>query len=172
MVERVIERRQSWASTPSVRRSMQSNRGCDTRPELAVRSELHRRGLRFFVNRRPLPSIRRTADVVFPKLGVAVFVDGCFWHGCPVHHTFAKTNPEFWRNKVERNRARDSETDEALISAGWTVLRVWEHVRATEAADLVEHEVARRRAELGEGMHRSVLSTETGCTDPRSDDLG
>src|SRR5829696_7027401 len=102
--------RNSWASTPAVRATMRANRGRDTGPELALRRALHARGLRYFVNRRPVSSLRRTADLVFPRVKVAVFVDGCFWHGCPKHHTPAKTNSDFWANKVERNRERDAET--------------------------------------------------------------
>src|SRR5690348_16964701 len=106
---------------------MRANRGRDTGPELALRRALHSRGLRYFVNRRPVKTIRRTADIVFPGARVAVFVDGCFWHGCPDHHTAAKANADFWAAKVLGNRARDAETDRLLTDSGWTVLRVWEH---------------------------------------------
>ncbi|WP_406051335.1 very short patch repair endonuclease [Kribbella sp. NBC_00889] len=117
---------------------MRSNRGRDTGPELALRRELHSRGLRYFVNRRPVKELRRTADLVFPRARVAVFVDGCFWHGCPEHHTVSKTNPEYWADKVKANRDRDAETVRRLNSAGWTVLRLWEHMPAAAAADRVE----------------------------------
>jgi DNA mismatch endonuclease, patch repair protein len=117
---------------------MQSNKGRDTAPELALRRELHARGLRYFVNRRPVRSIRRTADLTFPRAKVAVFVDGCFWHGCPEHHTVSKTNAEYWATKVRRNRERDAGTDDVLRSAGWTVIRLWEHVQVQTAADIVE----------------------------------
>lgn len=106
---------------------MQGNRSRDTRPEMALRQALHARGLRYFVNRRPLSALRRTADIVFPRKKLAVFVDGCFWHGCPEHHTLAKTNAEFWADKVSTNTARDRETDALLRADGWTVVRVWEH---------------------------------------------
>src|SRR3954447_11275941 len=122
-----VSRPESWATSPGVRRSMQSNRGRDTKPELALRRELHRRGLRYFVNRRPLVDVRRTADLLFPRARVAVFLDGCFWHGCPEHHTVAKRNATYWARKVERNRARDRQTDELLRAQGWTVVRIWEH---------------------------------------------
>lgn len=112
---------------------MQGNRGRDTRPELALRRALHARGARYFVNRRPLPSFRRTADLLFPRKKVAVFVDGCFWHGCPIHHTVSKTNAAYWRDKVSRNIARDQETDEVLRREGWTVVRLWEHEPLEEA---------------------------------------
>lgn len=115
---------------------MQAVRGRDTKPELLLRSALHRRGLRFYVDRAPLPKMRRRADLVFPRKRVAVYVDGCFWHGCPVHGTWPKNNADWWREKIERNQARDRDTDQQLEEAGWTVVRVWEH-EGSEAADRV-----------------------------------
>ncbi|MDO9410088.1 very short patch repair endonuclease [Patulibacter sp.] len=109
------------------RRRMQAVKRRDTKPELLLRSELHRRGLRFFVDRAPLPKMRRRADLVFPRKKVAVYVDGCFWHGCPIHGTWPKNNAEWWRAKIEGNQARDRDTDKRLVDAGWTVIRVWEH---------------------------------------------
>lgn len=117
---------------------MAANRGRDTKPELRLRSEIHARGLRYFVDRAPLKGLRRRADLVFPRSKVAVFVDGCFWHGCPEHHTVSRTNPEYWAEKVRANRKRDHETDRALEDAGWTVIRVWEHEDPQQAADLVD----------------------------------
>lgn len=107
---------------------------------------MHRLGLRFYVSRRPLPGLRRTADLVFPRARVAVFLDGCFWHGCPQHHTVAKTNAGFWADKVSTNRRRDRETDARLAEAGWDVLRVWEHEDTSEAATRVASLVRARRA--------------------------
>jgi DNA mismatch endonuclease (patch repair protein) len=127
----------SWASSDGVRRSMQSNKGRDTRPELALRSAVHRMGLRYRVSVRPLAKIRRTADLCFTRAKVAVFMDGCFWHGCPIHHTKSKTNADYWADKVVRNRQRDAETDEMLAEAGWTVVRVWEHEHPDAAAQRV-----------------------------------
>src|SRR3954447_6857243 len=95
------------ASSPAVRRRMKATRRRDTAPELALRRELHRRGLRYYVDRSPVPGWRRRADVVFPTARVAVFVDGCFFHGCPLHRTEAKANRDFWREKIEANIARD-----------------------------------------------------------------
>ncbi|WP_152185462.1 very short patch repair endonuclease [Segeticoccus rhizosphaerae] len=129
--------RKSWASTPAARATMQANRGRDTRPELALRRALHSRGLRYYVNRRPEKTIRRTADIVFPRARVAVFVDGCFWHGCPEHHTVAKANARFWADKVTHNRVRDLETNELLRGRGWNVLRIWEHVPVDVAVNAV-----------------------------------
>ncbi len=135
----------SWASSPGTRRSMQSNRGRDTQPELAVRRIVHAQGLRYRVDARPLPQLNRRADLVFTRVKVAVFIDGCFWHGCPVHHTKAKANAEFWATKVATNRSRDEETNRLLDDAGWCVVRAWEHDDPTEIADRVMRAVASRR---------------------------
>jgi DNA mismatch endonuclease (patch repair protein) len=120
---------------------MRSNKRRDTGPELAVRRAVHALGLRYYVDRRPLPGLRRTADLLFPRVKIAVFVDGCFWHGCPVHHTVARTNADFWADKVRRNRERDADTDRRLNEAGWRVVRVWEHEPPAEAAQRVRREV-------------------------------
>lgn len=116
---------------------MLANRGRDTGPERAVRSAVHRRGLRYRVHIRPLPGLRRTADLVFTKARVAVYVDGCFWHQCPAHATTPKTNREFWEAKLEANRSRDQETDLLLAAAGWTSVRIWEHENAQRGAQRV-----------------------------------
>lgn len=134
----------SWASSPGVRRSMQSNKGRDTRPELALRSAVYRLGLRYRVSVRPIAAVRRTADLCFTRASVAVFLDGCFWHGCPAHHTVAKTNAAYWADKVERTRRRDAETDMMLAAAGWTVVRVWEHEDPGVAAQRVAAIVGQR----------------------------
>lgn len=106
---------------------MQGNKGRDTAPELAVRRLLHAAGLRYRVNYRPLPGLRRTADIVFTRKKIAVFIDGCFWHSCPEHATSPKANSDYWLPKLEANRARDADTNAQLRAAGWTVLRYWEH---------------------------------------------
>ncbi|WP_313861669.1 very short patch repair endonuclease [Mycobacterium sp.] len=137
---------ESWASSPEARARMQSNRSRDTKPELALRSAVHARGLRYRVAAKPLTGLRRTADLVFPRAKVAVFLDGCFWHGCPEHHTVATANATFWADKVEGNRARDRDTDSRLADAGWVSVRVWEHEDPAEAARRVEDVVRTRRA--------------------------
>ncbi len=136
----------STASSLAVRAVMRANRGKDTGPELALRSLLYRRGLRYRVDTRPLPDIRRTADVVFPKDQVAVFLDGCYWHGCPEHYRAATKNAGTWRDKIDGNRARDAQTNEILRGAGWTVIRVWEHEDLAEAAERIARELRERRA--------------------------
>ncbi|MEZ5246315.1 MAG: very short patch repair endonuclease [Acidimicrobiales bacterium] len=116
---------------------MRRQRTHDTGTERALRTELHRRGLRYRLHRRPLPDLRREADLLIAKLRLAVFVDGCFWHGCPAHASWPKNNAEFWRAKIETNRERDRDTDDTLRAAGWTVVRVWEHEDAERAADRI-----------------------------------
>ncbi|MGW2552424.1 very short patch repair endonuclease [Streptomyces sp. NPDC001635] len=128
----------SWASSPGTRASMRSNRGRDTKPELILRSSLHRTGLRFKVSARPVPTLRRTADVIFSKYKVAVFVDGCYWHGCPVHGSIPMKNRDFWVAKIEGNKKRDAETDSRLVEHGWFVVRVWEHTPTEAAVALVQ----------------------------------
>lgn len=131
----MVSAEHSWAATPVSRRVMQGNRSRDTRPELAVRRLLHRAGLRYRVAYRPEPRLRRTADVVFTRQRIAVFIDGCFWHGCPDHGQVAtKQNAEYWGQKFVRNRERDLETNELLTAAGWHVLRFWEHEPPADVA--------------------------------------
>lgn len=136
---------ESWASSPDVRACMRANRGRDTKPELALRSAVHALGLRYRVSTRPLPGLRRTADLVFPKARVAVFLDGCFWHGCPEHHTVAVTNGHFWADKVRTNRLRDQDTDCRLNEAGWLSVRVWEHEDPACAALMIREVVEKHR---------------------------
>ena len=127
---------------------MKSNKSRDTKPELALRSAVHALGLRYRVAAKPLVGLRRTADLVFPRAKVAVFLDGCFWHGCPEHHTVASANATFWAEKVESNRTRDRDTDRRLAEAGWDVVRVWEHEDPQLAALHVE-EIVRGRGITG-----------------------
>lgn len=124
---------------------MRAQRRRDTAPEVALRRELHRRGLRFRVQRQVLPDVRRTADIVFGPARVVVEVRGCFWHGCPTHATAPLANAAWWRNKIDRNRARDADTDMRLREAGWQVVVVWEHEDPPTAADRVQEAVRRGR---------------------------
>jgi DNA mismatch endonuclease, patch repair protein len=112
---------------------MRAQRERDTGIEREIRSRLHARGLRFRVHRRLIPGSRREVDVVFPGAKVAVFVDGCFWHGCPEHGTWPQNNADFWRRKIEANVHRDRDTNARLEADGWTVVRVWEHESPAEA---------------------------------------
>jgi DNA mismatch endonuclease (patch repair protein) len=128
----------SWASTPAVRARMQRQRTRDTAPELAIRRLLHAAGLRYRVDVAPLPGMRRRADIVFGVARVAIFVDGCFWHGCPQHGSrTTHSNSRYWAEKIERNRSRDVDTDQRLTEVGWLPLRVWEHEDPRTVADMV-----------------------------------
>jgi DNA mismatch endonuclease (patch repair protein) len=124
-------------------RDMRAQRERDTGIERAIRSLLHARGLRFRIHRRLLNGSRREVDVVFPGAKVAVFVDGCFWHGCPEHGTWPRNNAEFWRDKIEGNVRRDRDTDARLEADGWTVVRVWEHEAPADAAARIADAVER-----------------------------
>jgi DNA mismatch endonuclease, patch repair protein len=117
---------------------MRSNRPKDTSPELALRRELHARGLRYRIHRAPSRKVRTTADVLFSRARLAVYVDGCFWHSCPEHAVMPKRNRDFWMAKLRTNQERDRRTDELLAAEGWTVLRIWEHEDPAVGADAVE----------------------------------
>ncbi|PWG09984.1 very short patch repair endonuclease [Streptomyces sp. V2] len=135
----------SWASSAARRRNMQAIRSRDTKPERLIRRLVHAQGLRYRVAARPLPDLRRTADMVFRPAKVAVFVDGCYWHGCPEHYVPPKTNSGYWSEKVLRNVKRDRDTDQRLEEAGWLVLRFWEHEPSVSCADQIAAAVNRRR---------------------------
>lgn len=118
--------------TPEVRsRNMAAVHSRNTGPEVTLRRALWHRGLRFFTSqgysRLSRNRIPGSPDIIFPSARLAVFVDGCFWHGCPVHYTAPQTNPEFWQQKLHENLDRDRRVTEELETKGWTVLRVWEH---------------------------------------------
>ena len=135
----------SWASSPGNRRSMQLNKGRDTKPELAVRSLLHAAGLRYRVDRRPLPDFPRRADIVFGPAKVAVFIDGCYWHGCPEHYQAPETNAGYWSPKIEANMRRGRETGATLAAEGWLALRFWEHQDPAGCAEQIRSAVSARR---------------------------
>lgn len=115
------------STSPVMSRHLSRQPRRDTRPELLVRRRLHALGYRFRVA-YPVPGLpRRTIDIAFPRQRVAVFVDGCFWHGCPDHGTSPAGNAGWWATKIATNKRRDRDTEEHLVRAGWTVLRTWEH---------------------------------------------
>src|SRR5262245_52954880 len=124
---------------------MQGNRSRDTKPELALRSAVHALGLRYRIGARPLAEVSSTADLVFRSAKVAVFVDGCFWHGCPIHRRPLTTNAGYWTAKIGNNQRRDARTDALLTAAGWLSVRVWEHESAPEAAIRIANLVRDRR---------------------------
>lgn len=122
-------------SSPAVSKVMRANVKTGTKPEVAVRSELHRRGLRFRKNHAlRVGDVRTIPDIVFPKQRLAVFIDGCFWHRCPLHGSSPRSNSWYWSEKLSRNVERDVRTAQALTTAGWTALRFWEHERADGCA--------------------------------------
>jgi DNA mismatch endonuclease (patch repair protein) len=126
---------------------MQAQRSRNTGPELALRRKLHRQGLRYRIGTRlPIDGVRRYADITFGPARVAVFVDGCFWHGCPEHGPREhRVNRWYWPEKIERNRRRDADTDARLVQAGWLSVRVWEHEDPEAAALRIEAIVRERR---------------------------
>lgn len=111
----------------------------DNPRERALRSKLHRAGFRFRIHYTAVPGTKRTIDIAFTRLRLAVFCDGCFWHGCPAHSTIPKANREWWLAKINANKARDRDTDQRLIDEGWIVLRIWEHMPLGDAALMVRN---------------------------------
>jgi len=160
--------REPFASTEGVRRRMSAQPREGTQPELAVRRAVHALGLRYFVHRPPLPGLNRKADLVFPGPRVAVFVDGCFWHGCLDHgRRVFEVNGWYWPDKIERNRARDADTDRRLAAAGWMAVRVWEHEEPAAAAERIARIVGGRHAKASrESPHppREVGATTGACS--------
>lgn len=147
------------ASNPGVRRRMQATGHRDTAPELALRLELHRRGLRYRVEVKLSLLPRRRMDIVFTRAKLVVLVDGCFWHSCPLHGTTARANAGYWATKLATNIARDRDTDTVLTAAGWTVVRVWEHELPYEAAERVQAQLRRLMARHELPVERSSGSS-------------
>jgi DNA mismatch endonuclease, patch repair protein len=133
------------SSGEEVSRRMSRLKRRDNEVELALRRALHAAGLRYRVT-YPVPGLaRRTIDIAFTRAKVAVFVDGCFWHGCPEHGTSPRANSAWWRAKIDANRARDLDTTLHLGEAGWSVVRVWEHEAPAAALERI-------LPRLGQGM--------------------
>lgn len=149
----------SWASTPGRRRNMQAIRSRDTRPEMAIRRALHRLGLRYRVAIAPEPSLRRRADIVFTKARVAVFIDGCFWHGCPTHgRKRFNHNVDYWPAKIKTNMARDRDTTEQLRQAGWTVMRFWEHEEEKKVVEAICCTIRTSAAKIPAGHGKAITA--------------
>ena len=136
-----MSKRLPTSSRTSLRLSKVRQKG--TSAELALRREMYRIGLRYRIDYEVLKKTRRVADVAFPGRRIAVFVDGCFWHGCPEHATWPKRNADFWRQKIEANRRRDADTNARLRANGWTALRFWSHESPVDAAKAVARVVAK-----------------------------
>jgi DNA mismatch endonuclease (patch repair protein) len=124
---------------------MQGNKSRDTKPEMLIRRYLHGVGLRYRVHSRPIKDWNRRADIVFPRAQIAIFINGCFWRGCPKHYITRKTNAAYWILKINRNMARDVETYARLTSEGWLVLQIWEHDDLDKKAKQVKGKIQRRR---------------------------
>jgi DNA mismatch endonuclease, patch repair protein len=143
---------------------MRANRKRDTRPELALRSALHRRGLRYRLGMAiGAGGVRVVPDLIFPSARVAVFVDGCWWHRCPEHANTPRSNTAYWLPKLARNVDRDHLVNSALAAGGWTVVRIWEHEAAAAAADIVARELADRHGgSRGVKYDQTDVSSQTG----------
>jgi DNA mismatch endonuclease, patch repair protein len=139
-----------WASSAAVRSVMRANQKLNTGPEVKLRSAVHQLGLRFRAGARPA-GVKVVVDILFPGAKVAVFVDGCYWHGCPTHGTTPKTNADYWIPKIDRTRVRDELNDEALRQAGWEPMHVWEHEPVGVAAERVAAQVRRRSGLIKQG---------------------
>jgi DNA mismatch endonuclease (patch repair protein) len=133
------------ASSPEVAHRMSIHPRRDTGPELAARRLLHAAGLRFRVIYKVPGAPRRTIDVAFTRLRIAVFLDGCFWHGCPEHGQLPASNQDWWKSKIERNRMRDADTTAILTADGWQVLRFWEHQTPEAVTETILAVVTARR---------------------------
>lgn len=144
-------------SSPDVSARMSRQASRDTAPEVAVRKLLHASGYRYRLNERVPHMSRRTIDIAFTRAKVAVFLDGCFWHGCPEHATQPKSNAEWWRQKLDRNMARDVETTAHLVAEGWAVLRFWEHQSPVQVAEQVAEVVDRRKSAKGKRLESGGL---------------
>jgi DNA mismatch endonuclease (patch repair protein) len=118
----------------------------DTAPEMALRRELHRRGLRYRLH-EPVFDKRRRHDIVFRSARVVVDVRGCFWHSCPQHGTTPKANQDWWLNKLKRNVERDADTACGLNEAGWALVVVWEHEDPGAAAERILGILQARRSQ-------------------------
>ena len=142
---RSVRARAPQASTPGVRHLMQSVRRTGTKPEKHIHEELLRRGLQLSTSARPVAELRLTADMVFLPEKLSVFIDGCFWHGCPDHFKPPLTNSGWWKEKVSETVRRDRRQTATLIDAGWSVVRVWEHEDPSDAADRIVAALTSRR---------------------------
>jgi DNA mismatch endonuclease (patch repair protein) len=135
-------------ASPDVSVRMKAVRQRDNSQEVLIRSLLHRMGLRYRKHQFAVPGLRRRPDISFVGARVAVFVDGCFWHCCPRHATWPKTNRKWWKNKLLENVARDRDTDVRLRGIGWLPIRVWGHEDARTAANRIAKIVRRRSAAI------------------------
>ena len=132
-------------STAEASRRLALQRTVDTEPEVRLRRELHRRGLRYRLHAAVVPGTKRSVDIAFPRELIAVDVRGCFWHACPEHQTTPRSNARWWAEKLAENARRDADTESRLARAGWVLAIVWAHDDPTVAADRVQRLVTERR---------------------------
>src|ERR1035437_5744959 len=130
--DKCFEKPQPSSAQVSARMARQRSR--DTGPAIDLRRHLYSGGWRYRLHETVVPGTRRSIDIVFRRSRVAVFVDGCFWHGCPIHSSIPRSNERWWQEKLDKNIQRDRDTDMRLREAGWSVVRVWEHQDSSEAA--------------------------------------
>lgn len=147
------------ASSPSIRARMSRQQRRDTKPELLVRKILHSRGIRYRVDAAPESGVRCKADLLWRGLRLAVFIDGCFWHGCPEHATRPKANEAWWAEKLDGNVQRDRRTNRQLTSLGWIVLRFWEHEQPSTVADVICQTLAELRGTANRPPQSSATET-------------
>ena len=129
---------------PETTKRMRATAQRDNSSERRLRTAVHALGLRFRLHQKLSPGNRRTADIVLPTSRIVVFVDSCFWHGCPIHGSAPKNNAALWKTKLDANHARDRDTDARLRTLGWKVVRVWEHEDANRAAGKIARVVRAR----------------------------
>jgi DNA mismatch endonuclease (patch repair protein) len=152
----------SWASTPGSRASMLGNTSTGTKPEEALLSAMKGASMKFVAHAKPLQGVRRRADAVLTRARVCVFMDGCFWHGCPEHSRSVTLNGDYWNPKIKRNAERDRDTDARLAAADYAVIRVWEHdvkdaARLSAAVARIRGLVDRRTGRVqGEGPEQGA----------------
>jgi len=149
-----IRSRAPAASSDQVRRVMQANYGDELSPERILRNLIYRSGFRYRKNFSPITGFRCKADLVFLRLRLCVFIDGCFWHGCPLHFQCPKQNGLWWQEKISETVARDTRQAQQLRSHGWHILRIWEH-EIRENAQWATHRVLKELNDLEAG-HQNV----------------
>jgi DNA mismatch endonuclease (patch repair protein) len=153
-------------SSAGVSAVMRANKRENTKAEARVRSALHRRGYRFRKH-LPIPAQELSVrpDVVFTRQRLAVFVDGCFWHGCPTHGNMPRANSTYWRWKLARNKLRDAAVDNALLQSDWKVLRIWEHIPPDEAVEAIASALAEDRPARSLAPRTRREATREGSVD-------
>ena len=132
-------------SSDAARKRMEAAKPKGTLPEIKLQSALEQVGVLFEVDVKPIDNLQRRADILIRDERIAIFVDGCFWHGCPIHGTQAKANAKFWADKINRNKERDLDTNRRLAEDGWTVLRIWEHEDPKQISNQVVELISIRR---------------------------